>query len=198
MFQKSTSPRTADVMTTGQCSKSNLYSLYIHVILMFNLLDTYICYLSDSMLQLRCNIVLILLYCILIHSWLCIHNYVLPTSRFLNLTDHWLKKGHFLSFFHLMGGKVRCRIGSVYSRLTTWRHLPVRGRSRGVDWQASLLGWGPAVWFELIKELQLNFDISSLQYIDRLSRVLIEVIRIRKYITRSTYIPSIRLLSLSF
>jgi hypothetical protein len=47
-------------MTTGQCPKSNIYSLYIHVILMFNLLDTYICYLSDSMLQIRCNIVLIL------------------------------------------------------------------------------------------------------------------------------------------
>ena len=29
---------------------------------------------------------------------------------------------------------------------------------------SQLLGWGPAVWFELIKELQLNFDISSLQW----------------------------------
>ena len=36
------------------------------------------------------------------------------------------------------------------------RHLAVRGRNRAIDWQASLLGWGPAVWFELIKELQLN------------------------------------------
>ena len=44
------------------------------------------------------------------------------------------------------------------------RHLAVRGRSRAIDWQASLLGWGSAVWCERIKEQQLNSEFSSLQW----------------------------------